>query len=299
MRRILSESADLQVGLIELQRSLRAGAGEIGRSADMPTVAPGHAAIGSGAVRTRRVASDLGGRSVPRDPVVRIREEAPAYTHTSEGAAMRIFSTIAVSAVMLGAAATAVAVAHTHAESSPDSPAHPQGALSMSMPMSAASAALPAAQLARARVATARYANDLGAAKADGYSILTQRIPGMGYHFINPAVKGFDVRRPAILVYERHGSHWQLGALEWAFPKKPATPPLQGATYGSFPAACHYHDGTFVVEPNASACAATSPRSGSSFNFWHPALVTMHVWMWYPNPDGMYASMNPLVTAFS
>jgi hypothetical protein len=25
----------------------------------------------------------------------------------------------------------------------------------------------------------------------------------------------------------------------------------------------------------------------------------MHVWMWYPNPAGMYASMNPLVTAFS
>ena len=39
----------------------------------------------------------------------------------------------------------------------------------------------------------------------------------MGYHFINPSVKGFDVRKPPILVYERT-AHWQLGALEWVFP---------------------------------------------------------------------------------
>jgi hypothetical protein len=26
--------------------------------------------------------------------------------------------------------------------------------------------------------------------------------------------------------------------------------------------------------------------------------VTLHVWLWYPNPDGIYASMNPLVDAF-
>ena len=121
----------------------------------------------------------------------------------------------------------------------------------------------------------------------------------MGYHFINPSIKGFDVRKPPILVYERHGNSWQLGALEWVFPAKPATAPLKGATYGSFPAACHYKDGTFVPQPTADACATTSPSSGSAFSFWHPKLVTMHVWLWYPNPDGIYASMNPLVPAFS
>ena len=41
----------------------------------------------------------------------------------------------------------------------------------MSMAGSAGSAALPAGQLARARLATAKYANSLGAAKADGYSL--------------------------------------------------------------------------------------------------------------------------------
>ena len=27
-----------------------------------------------------------------------------------------------------------------------------------------------------------------------------------------------------------------------------------------------------------------SPSPGAAFNFWHPKLVTMHVWTWYPNP---------------
>lgn len=209
---------------------------------------------------------------------------------------MRIISTITATAVVLGVTA-AVAVAHSQA----DGYAAPAQMAGMSMPAShsAAGASLPARQIARARVATAKYANDLAAAKADGYGILTQKIAGMGYHFINPAVKGFDVTKPAILVYEKHGSRWQLGALEWVFPSKPATPPLQGAQYGSFPAACHYKDGTFTTEPSAAACPTKSPQSGAAFNFWHPKLVTMHVWTWYPNPNGMYASMNPLVTAFS
>ncbi|HEY1478758.1 MAG TPA: hypothetical protein VGF46_01950 [Gaiellales bacterium] len=211
---------------------------------------------------------------------------------------MRIIGTIAVAAVLLGSiAATATAVVHGQGSASPATAAGPQDMLGMDMSSSNA-VALPAAQLARARIATAVYANDLGAAKKAGYSILTQKIPGMGYHFINPSVKGFDVRKPAILVYEKDGGRWQLGALEWVFPKRPATPPLQGATYGSFPAACHYLDGTFTPEAAAADCAPTSPQSGSKLNFWHPKLVTMHVWVWYPNPSGMYASMNPLVGSF-
>src|SRR5438045_566278 len=104
-----------------------------------------------------------------------------------------------------------------------------------------------AQQIAAAHVATAKYANGLDRAKADGYQILTKMIPGMGFHFINPKVTGFNVRKPPILVYLHHNGTWQLGALEWVFPQKPATPPLPGAQYGAFPAACHYVDGTFVA----------------------------------------------------
>jgi hypothetical protein len=155
-----------------------------------------------------------------------------------------------------------------------------------------------ASQLAQARLATAKYATNLGRAKADGYGIITRMIPSMGWHFMNPTVTGFDVRKPAILVYVRRGAAWQLGALEWVFPEIPAKPPIQGARYGVFGAACHYADGTFVPADAESKCAATSPDTGAKFNFWHPPLVTLHIWLWYPNPSGLYSGTNPLVTPF-
>jgi hypothetical protein len=156
-----------------------------------------------------------------------------------------------------------------------------------------------ATQLARARLATARYATSLRAAKADGYQIITRMIPDMGWHFLNPTITGFDVTKPPILVYERHGRSWQLAALEWVFTETPATPPLPGATYGSFPAACHYKDGTFVAARVQELCAARSPETGARFNFWHPDLVTLHVWVWYPNPAGLYNGTNPYIRPFN
>ena len=83
-----------------------------------------------------------------------------------------------------------------------------------------------AASVANARLATARYVNSLPAARAAGYRIITPMIPDMGVHFMNPKVTGFDVTRPPILVYEKRGATWQLGALEWGLPARPKTPPL-------------------------------------------------------------------------
>jgi hypothetical protein len=155
-----------------------------------------------------------------------------------------------------------------------------------------------ASQLARARLATGKYSTNLRRAKADGYRIITRMMPGMGYHFLNPAIAGFDVTKPPILVYVRNGDDWQLDALEWVFPEKPSSPPLEGARYGSFAAACHYVDGTFVPADAQAKCAKRSPATGAPFRFWHPDLVTMHVWLWYHNPDGLFASMNPLIAPF-
>lgn len=154
-------------------------------------------------------------------------------------------------------------------------------------------------ELALARAATAKYVSNLALAKKNGYRIITKMIPNMGYHYMNPSVKGFDVRRPPILVYEHRGSTWQLGALEWVYTSKPAKPPLPGAKYGSFGAGCHYVDGTFVPAQTQDACPKTDPQSGAAFSFWHPLLITLHVWLWYPNPSGLYASTNPLVSAYN
>lgn len=155
------------------------------------------------------------------------------------------------------------------------------------------------ADVLAARTATAKYATNLRRAKADGYQIITRMIPNMGYHFLNPKVSGFDVTKPAILVYEHRGDRWQLGALEWVFTSMPSTPPLPGAQYGVFGAACHYVDGTFVFEESQSACPTTSPQTGAAFNFWHPRLITLHFWVWYPNPEGFYSGTNPLVEPFN
>jgi hypothetical protein len=189
----------------------------------------------------------------------------------------------------LAAAATSVALATA------TPPAHRHDMATMG---GATSQAL-AAQLADARLATAKYATNLALAKKQGYGVITQMIPDMGWHFLNPKITAFDVTKPPILVYGKRGSRWQLVAFEWVFPKKPAKPPLPGATYGSFGAACHYKDGTFVFQADQNACVPKSPQSGAAFGFWHPDLVTLHVWAWYPNPAGVYSGMNPLMRPFN
>ena len=156
-----------------------------------------------------------------------------------------------------------------------------------------------AQQLAAVHDATAKYVDGLGRAKADGYQILTKMIPDMGYHFINPSVKAFDLRKPPILVYEHQGAAWRLGALEWVFPQKPARAPVAGARYGTFGAACHYVDGTVVFADSQVKCAPTAPGTGAKLNFWHGPLITMHIWLWYPNPLGLFSGVNPLARPFN
>jgi hypothetical protein len=156
-----------------------------------------------------------------------------------------------------------------------------------------------ARSLAAMRVATAKYATNLNRAKADGYRPITPMIPDMGIHYMNATIAGFDVTRPPILVYQKRGNQYLLGALEWVFTSKPAKPPLPGAKYGAFGAACHYVDGTFVPAMSQDDCAKANPQSGAKFSFWHPNLITFHVWLWYQNPAGIYSGTNPLVTPFN
>jgi hypothetical protein len=157
-----------------------------------------------------------------------------------------------------------------------------------------------AGPLAASRIATAKYANSLQRARADGYRVIvTQHIPNMGWHFMNPNITEFDVERPPILVYVKTGRDWQLVGFEWVFGETPDTPPLPGATYGSFGAACHYVDGTFFFEPDQAECPPRSPTSNARFGFWHPDLVTLHLWAWYPNPEGIYNGTNSLIAPFN
>jgi hypothetical protein len=207
---------------------------------------------------------------------------------------MRRWRTLCIT--LLGAAAVSAAIIITAPASGEIPRASGASAATVADPGSADGLS---ADVMAARLATAKYATNLDRAKDDGYSIITRMIPNMGYHFMNAKVTGFDVRRPPILVYEHRGKTWQLGALEWVFPSMPATPPLPGAHYGVFGAACHYVDGTFVFADAQSQCAERSPQTGARFNFWHPRLITLHFWVWYPNPEGIYSGTNPLVSPFN
>lgn len=153
--------------------------------------------------------------------------------------------------------------------------------------------------LATMRMATARYATDLDAALADGYFMITRHMPNQGYHFLNPNADGFDPSQPQILMYANHGDQWQLVGFEWVWPEQPAAPPMEGATYGSFPAACHYEDGLFVEVAAEDNCEQEHPESGAAFTFWHPDLVTLHVWAWLHNPAGLFHPTNPLMAAYA
>jgi hypothetical protein len=84
-------------------------------------------------------------------------------------------------------------------------------------------------------------------------------------------------------------------------PSRVTSTPRQSRTCrdGSFGAACHYDDGTFVFEDSEADCPEDSPESGSTFVFWHPDLVTLHIWLWYPNPDGPFKGTNRWVRPFN
>ena len=152
-------------------------------------------------------------------------------------------------------------------------------------------------QLARARLATAKYATSLHAAKADGYQIITRMIPDMGWHFLNPTIQGFDVTKPPILVYERHGAAGSSPRWNGSSPRA-AAPPLPGATFGSFAAACHYKDGTFVAArvqerapsaaPRPAPVQLLAPRPG------HPARLAL-----VPQPRRPLQRHQPLHPAFN
>lgn len=190
---------------------------------------------------------------------------------------------LALFAAALSSGGTGNAALHNHPQSTADST--PQELAPM---------------LAEARLATAKYVTSLKRAKAAGYrTIVTQMIPDMGHHFMNPNITEFDITKPPILVYVKRGRDWQLVAFEWVFTEEPSTPPLPGATYGSFAAACHYVDGTFVAAASQADCPARSPESGARFGFWHPDLVTLHLWAWYHNPEGIYSGFNRLMRPFN
>lgn len=100
---------------------------------------------------------------------------------------------------------------------------------------------------------------------------------GMGVHFLNTSLVGptLDPTKPQVLIYEPVGDKLQLVAAEWFMPTEVAggTRPsvfgrqLQGPMEGHqpiMPAGMHHYD--------------------------------LHVWLWKPNPAGVFSPTNPDVS---
>lgn len=124
-------------------------------------------------------------------------------------------------------------------------------------------------ELAAVRKATARY-QQLEAALADGYVDISVYYPQMGYHYLKPELLDdqVDLESPELLVYEvdEYGKA-RLVAVEYAVP------------VGQVPGA-----------PEGFTGDADVWTVNADFNLW-----TLHVWIWYHNPDGVFAAHNPRV----
>ena len=140
------------------------------------------------------------------------------------------------------------------------------------------------ADLAAIRNATAKY-HDVNTAIADGYGpfyICTDKegVGTMGQHYVKGPLVGdpaVDPLRPEALVYE---------------PQKDGGLKLVAVEYVTFQADWHaaFGEGTPSILGRPMIAVGAGNRYGL------PPFFERHVWLWSPNPLGIYEDWNPSVT---
>jgi hypothetical protein len=124
-------------------------------------------------------------------------------------------------------------------------------------------------ELARVRSATAMYHKPDNALKND-YVDINEYVEHMGWHYLKMDLLDgtFDMEKPELLVYApKSNGSLQLVAVEYAMSHDLSPDPPEGFTGNED-----------VWEYN------------EEFDLW-----TLHAWVWYPNPDGMFNPTNPRV----
>ncbi|MBI3803735.1 MAG: hypothetical protein HY282_08235 [Nitrospirae bacterium] len=153
-------------------------------------------------------------------------------------------------------------------------------------------------QVYEIRLATEKY-RDVEKAQADGYFRFTGYIPNMGYQFANPKLfSGFDLRHPPILIYDERDGRWELIGVMFVTPidRNPGKSlPFRDAEFMKHPMMCHFQDGTNLNLAKEDQCPKEHPLTKAPLAFWHPDLWVMSAWVWYPNPNGLFALYNPLL----
>jgi hypothetical protein len=165
-------------------------------------------------------------------------------------------------------------------------------------------------QLEAARAATEKY-KDVEVAKRDGYIQVTNYIPSLGAHFINPRYvfgssrndpsrstgnggKEFDPTRPEVLLYEPDGNGgWSLVGVSYlAVKQKGNETPPEGFAGGID--TWHYHsDLCFVGKDVTVAKADDCKRKNGLYQPETPWM--MHAWLFKESPEGIFSHENSLL----
>jgi hypothetical protein len=157
------------------------------------------------------------------------------------------------------------------------------GMLALAGSVSPALAAGPSggqATLAAVRAATARF-HDLAVAQAAGYGLFPGCFAhpegGMGVHYVQFSSVGdgvIDPLKPEALVYEPlAGGGQRLVAVEYIA--------IAASWHQAAPPSVLGQPLEFVTTPN---------------EFGLPDFYELHVWLWQPNPSGMFHEWNPRVS---
>ena len=142
--------------------------------------------------------------------------------------------------------------------------------------------------LAKVRRATAKY-HDVNAALADGFiqtpACVASPDGGMGIHFIHPARlmdPAENILEPEVLLYVETGNGMKLLGVEYFYgigaPDTPIPNPAPPA-------------------PILFGRAFDGPMDAHEPG--QPPHYDLHVWIWQPNPSGMFAPFNPNVNCRS
>jgi hypothetical protein len=152
-------------------------------------------------------------------------------------------------------------------------------------------AAAGGAQLSAAVRATARY-HDLDAATAAGYGLFVDAagiacianppLGTMGIHYVNGSFVGdavVDATGPEALVYE---------------PQRDGGRKLVAVEYIVFQAVWEGAHGTGAAAPSLFGEHFHLVPAPNRYGI--PAFYELHVWLWKPNPSGMFFEWNPRVS---
>lgn len=136
-----------------------------------------------------------------------------------------------------------------------------------------------------ARTGTAVY-RDVEVARAAGYRPVGPDFPGMGRHWVHPALilrDTLDPAAPPILEYAEIAGRPTLVGVAYAKLVRNDTPP-RGLPVPS--AAWHFHQGTVEEE------SFLRSHAGLGHLMPGPRIAVLHAWIWLENPDGLLATDN-------